>query len=113
MGKFADKAKGILDKGSTKQVTSISNFIRESDNTKSQEDVFTDKSISVISNKSDTESRNATITGSTVREEFRLPVAISEKLAAAAFYGKTKKVRIVIDALEKYFEKKLPVETKP
>lgn len=40
----------------------------------------------------------------TVREEFKLPEKLARDLSDYAHLNKTKKVRVVIQALEKYFK---------
>lgn len=96
MGKFSDKAKGILDnKANGKMVASMTDFIRDEQN---NTDLCKSSNTDIQNNiNTDIKINHKT------REEFVFPAELSEKLAAAAYFGKTKKVKIVIDALEKYF----------
>lgn len=91
--KFADKAKTILE---TPKPSGVGDFleseegdVRKTVNTEIQEAVNTE---------------NRTNTSKTVREEFRLPFELAEKLRAHAFENRSTKTAIVVDALERFFQ---------
>jgi hypothetical protein len=100
MGKFSKIGENIL-KTSAKP-TSMSDFIQDAEHDAALRNTGTPEMSK--NSPEDAVMHESAITSDTVREEFRLPTALSEKLAAAAYHGKTKKVRIVIAALEKYLE---------
>jgi hypothetical protein len=94
--KFASKAKSILDTG---KPIGIGDFLEEGAKEKDvRKPVNTEKSKAV-----ETETRIDN--PATVREEFRLPFDLAEKLRKHAFEARTTKTKTVIKALEEYFNK--------
>jgi len=94
--KFASKAKSILDKG---KPSGIGDFLEEGTQ---KEDVR--KYVNTESSKT-VETETRTEGPKTVREEFRLPFDLAEKLRKYAFENRTTKTATVVDALEEYLKK--------
>lgn len=91
--KFATKAKTILEKS---KPSGVGDFL-ESEEGGVRKSVNTENSKAV-------ETENRTDDPKTVREEFRLPVKLAEKLRAYAFENRSTKTAIIVDALEKFFQ---------
>ncbi len=89
-GKFADKAKGIIDNRKPKGLSDFleedkKNMVRKAVNTDLLENDITDKR-------------------KTVREEFRLPEDLAENLRTYAFHHRTTKTTVVIEALNEFLK---------
>ena len=89
--KFADKGKKILK---SKKPQDLSSFL--DDNEKDTENR------KAVKTESRTKSKK---TKKTVREEFRLPFKLAEKLRSYAFKNRTTKVAVVKEALEQFLSK--------
>jgi hypothetical protein len=95
--KFASKAKSILDTG---KPSGIGDFLEEGAKEKNvRKPVSTEKSKAV-------EPETRTDNPATVREEFRLPFDLAEKLRKHAFETRTTKTATVVEALENFLEKR-------
>lgn len=91
--KFASKAKSILDKG---KPSGIGDFLEEGTKEKGvRKSVNTQNSKTVGPEK-------RTSPPVTVREEFRIPFDLAEKLRKHAFENRTTKTATVIEALERF-----------
>ena len=107
-GRFAEKGKSILKTETADKPKDIAGFLEEDkDNageTAPPESVhkYTNTQIrkSVF-----TETRTKEKTKNTVREDFRLPYELAERLRTYAFKNRITKTTAVIRALESYFEK--------
>ena len=89
--KFADKGKKILKGQKPKDLSSFLD-----DNEKNTDNRKTVKTESRTKNNK---------TKKTVREEFRLPFKLAEKLRSYAYKKRTTKVAVVKEALEQFFSK--------
>lgn len=102
-GKFIDKGKEILG---SKKPAGINDFLSESDdNTDIRNDVKTDSSKYDSEENRIVEKNEELKESITIREEFRFPTELSEELRAFAFYNRTTKTAVVIEALIGYFRK--------
>jgi len=96
--KFADKAKTILEKP---KPSGVGDFMEES-----PEPVKPDVRKSVnTENSKPVEPEIRIEEPKTVREEFRLPFDLAEKLRKHAFETRATKTAIVVEALENFFKK--------
>ena len=91
--KFASKAKSILDKG---KPSGIGDFLEEGTKEKVVRKTVNTKSRKAV------ETERRTSPPVTVREEFRIPFDLAEKLRKHAFENRTTKTATVIEALERF-----------
>ena len=85
-GKFADKAKEIIDPDKPK---GLSDFLGEEERKSEDTDI---------------RKHESTAKRITVREEFRLPEDLAENLRTYAFHNRITKTAVVIEALNKFLE---------
>jgi uncharacterized protein (DUF58 family) len=92
--KFASKAKSILDTG---KPSGRGDFLEEGTQEKSVRKTVSTEISKTVKPESRTDSPK------TVREEFRLPFELAEKLRKHAFETRTTKTATVVEALENLF----------
>jgi len=98
-GKFARRAQRILHRD---QPMSLADLMGEEDHDHGYPE--THKSVHPESRESEyTENRKTDRSGSTVREEFRLPADLAETLREYAHQQRLKKTAVVIEALQEFF----------
>ncbi len=101
-GKFARRAQRILHRD---QPMSLADLMGEEDHTprypETREPGYPENQKAVY-----TETRKTDKSGSTVREEFRLPEDLAETLREYAHQQRLKKTTVVIEALQEFFRQR-------